>query len=348
MTRAFAILAEPASYTEDRNHAVYDKLGIGYCYMHGESLAVADASESLDVLPGKWLPLMQRLRQILRENEVVIMNGYSNIVFVLLFLLNFFYRRRIGIDSDTQLVIPVGRCKRILKDLFLRFIFGNRYVYGLAGGTRTHKDLFRYYGMPEKRIFLMPMMVNNERFGHQSEQRKGKFRFLYVGRIIDIKNIQLLLDSFVRTYGNNSEVELYVVGKGDLLDTYRLRYGKYANIVFTGPKYGQELVQAYAEAHVLVLPSSVEPWGLVVNEAMAAGLPCIVSDCVGAAWDLVDGKETGFIFRHDDAEALSRCMLRLFEDSALYARYAANAYRLMLDEWNYAFYQKCLMEFLEA
>ena len=50
--------------------------------------------------------------------------------------------------------------------------------------------------------------------------------------------------------------------------------------------------------HVLILPSTYEPWGLVVNEAMAAGMPVLVSNEVGAHYDLVDGNDTGLFLMH--------------------------------------------------
>ena len=114
-----------------------------------------------------------------------------------------------------------------------------------------------------------------------------------------------------------------------------------------GKRFGKDLASAYHSSHVLVLPSSFEPWGLVVNEAMAAGLPVIVSDQVGAAHDLVEGHETGFIFHFDDVDELAQRMKTLKEDEALYRRYADNAYHRMHDEWNYDFFTKCLKSFID-
>ena len=151
--KVFAILHEPASYTVDRNKAVYDKLGIQYQYIHKGAYASECEADS-SVLPVKFGELVKRLRQILAENDVVIMNGYSNKIFVILFLLNIFYRKPVGIDSDTQLSIPSNPIKRLLKWVYLRIIFGNSSVYGLAGGTGSHKELFSHYGMNKERIFF--------------------------------------------------------------------------------------------------------------------------------------------------------------------------------------------------
>jgi len=75
-----------------------------------------------------------------------------------------------------------------------------------------------------------------------------------------------------------------------------------------------EIPAAYAAADALVLPSdSGETWGLVVNEAMACGLPAIVSDEVGCGPDLVERGRTGFVFPLDDVRALAQLMATLAE-----------------------------------
>ena len=344
----FAILHEPASYTVDRNRAVYDKLGVRYAYMHGESEAMSGESANEKPLSElSFCALYKRLKQILRENDTVIMNGYNGKIFLPLFFLNYFYRRRIGLDSDTQLVIPTNPVKRTLKSLYLHWIFTNRHIYGLAGGTQTHKELFRHYGMPESRIFLMPMMVNNAKFQCPTTREEKPFRFLYVGRIVDCKNIEMMIEAFVKAFPSADDVELQIVGRGDLLDELRERYAAHPHIKFAGPKYADELIAEYHHAHAFVLPSSFEPWGLVVNEAMAAGMPVLASSEVGARYDLVIENETGFVFAPDDIEGLSEKMKTLANDTELYKKMARNAAHKLNNEWNYEFYEKCLKKFLE-
>jgi glycosyltransferase involved in cell wall biosynthesis len=83
----------------------------------------------------------------------------------------------------------------------------------------------------------------------------------------------------------------------------------------------------YAAADVLSISSEIEPWGLVVNEAMASGLPIIASDHVGAAADLVIPGETGDVYRSGDAEGLARVLRPLIERPDLRARLAGGAVR---------------------
>lgn len=348
MKRVFAILQEPASYTVDRNKAVYDQLGIEYCYIDSKSEAISNISNVTGLSGLSKNELKCKLIEILRNYDIIIFNGYTGRIFKYLFILNHKYQRKIGIDSDTQLRIPTNPVKRLLKWTWLSMVFKNKNYYGLAGGSGSHKELFRHYGMSERRICLMPMVVNNDRFMNINIKSESDcFRFLYVGRIISVKNIPTMLDAFVKSFNNRNNVQLRVVGKGDMLQDLKNKYKSYPNIVFTGAKYSDELTEEYHNASAFILPSSYEPWGLVVNEAMAAGLPVIVSDQVGAAHDLVEGHNTGFIFPYQDSNRLSEQMKTLVEDKKLYKEYSRNAANRMTGYWNYDLYTKCLKDFIE-
>lgn len=351
MKGVFAILHEPASYTTARNRAVYEPLGVRYCYIQPSALAKSAEDEREQAFALSTLPLIaltRKIREILRDNDIIIMNGYTGRIFRILFALNIFYGKKIGLDSDTPLNIPASPLKRLAKSLYLGSVFRNRNIYGLPGGTKSHAELFRHYGMPDSRIFLMPMMVDNVAFRFSPRKASKKsFTFLYVGRVVTVKNIGLLLYAFAETFGSSNDVSLRIVGAGDLLDTYKEQFGHFDNIVFVGPKHGEDLRDEYGSASAFVLPSIFEPWGLVVNEAMAAGLPVIVSDKVGAREDLVEGRETGLIFRHGNQEELADCMKSLVDDYKLYERYSQNAFSLMHDYWNYNLYKRCLNSFID-
>lgn len=349
MNSVFAILHEPASYTVDRNEKVYDPLNINYCYITDSSKA-NNKKEINRVILSKlpFFSLIKKLKAVLKDNDIIIMNGYTGKYFLLLFLLNFFYRRKIGLDSDTPLNIPSNPIKKIVKSIYLNTVFRNPNIFGLSGGTGSHKDLFRHYGMKENRILLMPMMIDNNKFKGEVRALKKPFEFLYVGRIIEIKNIDLMIKAFLTSFGNSEDFKLKIVGDGSLLPVLKNKYCKHNNVLFTGPKFGSDLINEYKNASAFILPSYFEPWGLVVNEAMAAGLPVIVSDKVGAMHDLVKGKQTGFVFHHDSVDDLSKKIKRLVSDPSNYHKMSKNAYNLMHNYWNYDLYKECLNNFISS
>ncbi len=136
---------------------------------------------------------------------------------------------------------------------------------------------------------------------------------LYSGQLIKRKGVDTLIRAMSRTPSN---AELWVAGNGPL----RSRYEALAEslvpgrVRFLGHKSYEEMARLYAAADIFVLPSQVEVWGLVINEAMAAGLPVIASTTAGATADLVQDGVTGLTFDPERPEALVHALNRLIAD----------------------------------
>ncbi len=344
----FTFFVEPSVYTLDLIKNVYEPLSIDYIFIN-EKAKIAKSDESFPIKTINQLSFGEKirfLRKIAASNRLIIFNGYNHWEFVFLFLLNILKNQRfyLAIESDTQAKEDLGWRKKI-KRLFLKTIFASRNVLGFSGGSFVHKQLFRQYGMNEERIFLMPMMVNNEKFEYSKKKRKrSPFTFLYVGRIIPHKNVEMLIKSFIEAFGGSEDVELKIVGTGESFEGLHKKYSVNRNISFEGPKFGQDLVDAYHTSNVLVIPSLYEPWGLVVNEALSAGLPVLASNRVGAVYDLIENRDTGFIFDPEKPEELKMLMQKMFEDEDLYEKHSSNAAKLMKEYWNYGLYRKNLEE----
>lgn len=127
---------------------------------------------------------------------------------------------------------------------------------------------------------------------------------LYVGRIAKEKQVDRLISEFLRTA--DSETSLLVVGSGPDMADLRASV-RDSRVVFSGFREGRDLAACFAVSDVHVLASEREPWGLVVNEAMAAGLPSIVSDRVGAREMIIEGFN-GRIIPYADQEALGAAL----------------------------------------
>ena len=338
--RIFCYFVEPASYTLDLAANVYDSKNINYAFIKSVSLAEAPPIYSkvfLDKL--SWISRFIFVIKTFINNDFIIVNGYNNYPFVLTFIFNLFLfkKKYIAIESDTQLMIPKNILKRSIKKMYLNIIFRNRYILGYAGGSKTHKELFRYYGMLEDHIFMMPMMVDNKKFYCDKKVPPKLFTFLYVGRIIKHKNIEELIKQF-NTIFNDNDAVLRIIGSGIESDHLKAKYESY-KVNFEGKLFNQDLINEFHNASCFVCPSLFEPWGLVVNEALSAGLPVIAIKEVGSCFDLIKGKETGFIA--EDMQDFGKMMLTLFNDAELLKRYSKNASDLMKKSWNYDLYNNC-------
>jgi glycosyltransferase involved in cell wall biosynthesis len=136
-------------------------------------------------------------------------------------------------------------------------------------------------------------------------------RFLCVSRFIPKKNLLGLLDAFDLYLQQGGSWSLELVGSGPLEGQLRERVRMLREprrVSFRPFLQLPQLTQAYVAAGAFILASHTDQWGLVVNEAMAAGLPVLVSHACGCAVDLVDHGVTGYTFSPDDPSALAAAM----------------------------------------
>lgn len=199
---------------------------------------------------------------------------------------------------------------------------------GIVGGKRAASYLQRL-GMPAHKIARAYDVVDNQYFSSRVEQCRleannseignGAPYFLYVGRLAPEKNVATLLDAFKVYRESGGTWPLAIVGDGPLRSALREQAHAYIQsgaVVFAGHKSVHELPQFYAFAGCFVLPSLCEPWGLVVNEAMASGLPVVVSSRCGCVDDLVDDGSNGFIVDSSNASTMAAALLRMSDLSA--------------------------------
>lgn len=186
-------------------------------------------------------------------------------------------------------------------------------VRGAAGAFvpgRAAAEYARSLGVPEERIALAPNAVDSDLFAAADRAPRDDCIFLYAGRLDAEKGLDVLLEAFRDVPG-----ELWIAGSGT--EDERLRRLAPERVRFLGALDRDALAPVYAEADVFVLPSRSEPWGMVLNEAAAAGLPLVATDGVGAADDLIEEGVNGFRVRAGDAGALAAALRRLAEDPAL-------------------------------
>ena len=207
--KVFSFFTEPASYTLDLIDNVYDAMSIDYCFLNSHSKAYTNFNGKKNIFMDK-MKIIDRIKHLLyvrEKHDIIIFNSYDTLSFFFILLINVFSitKKYIAIESDTQLLISKNYFKRILKYFYLSFVFQNNHVFGLAGGNYSHKDLFRYYGMKEDRIFLMPMMVDNSKFYVEKKIFPKPFTFLFVGRLVSCKNVEHLIQQFNIIFSYNIE-----------------------------------------------------------------------------------------------------------------------------------------------
>lgn len=237
----------------------------------------------------------------------------------------------------------------------------------LVGGT-LHRAYLRELGMPDERIFDGYDAVDNESFARESSRWRETDApqppcFLASNRFIEKKNLFRLLSAYARYAHSATETEarppwpLVLLGDGELKTKllahaaglglaiherapwepapHREDRGSEARATLYLPGFRQidELPRFYAHAGAFVHASTTEQWGLVVNEAMASGLPVIVSNRCGCAPDLVRDGENGWTFDPFDEEGLAGLLARMSRMEAPARAAFGEAARRRIAEW---------------
>lgn len=162
---------------------------------------------------------------------------------------------------------------------------------------------------------LIPYGVPNPPVGDVAAARElradlvasASFVYLYVGRLSPEKAPLDVVAAFERVNDVLDGVRLLLVGDGPLRDAVEQRAAQNPNVLPIGPWDNRRLGDFYLAADVLVVPSHQESWGLVVNEAVANGLPVIASHRVASADELVD-PDRGWRYHAGDIEGLAKAM----------------------------------------
>ena len=227
------------------------------------------------------------------------------------------------VRGDSQLATPrrwwVRASKRPLYRAFIP-----RFDAYLCVGQRAREYYLHYGADPAKMVFC-PHAVDNAWFAAKAEEvrpRREALRremgagereavLLFAGKFIAVKGLDSLLQAVSYLRQDGQGVRLCLVGSGPLESELRLQAGRLGLPVhFAGFKNQSELPAYFVAADLLVLPSRSETWGLVVNEAMACGVPAVVSDACGCAPDLIDEGRTGASYPAGDVPALAAAIRR--------------------------------------
>jgi glycosyltransferase involved in cell wall biosynthesis len=160
--------------------------------------------------------------------------------------------------------------------------------------------------------------------------------FLASARFVPVKNLMGLLECFARFRSSrpDSSTALVLLGDGEeraALEARRETLGLEGVVLMPGFKQYDELPAYYGLADAFVHVSRIEPWGLVVNEAMAAGLPIVISRQCGCASSLLREGENGFCASFDSLEELAARLAQLDTDAALRQRMGARSRELIAD-----------------
>lgn len=251
--------------------------------------------------------------------------------------------------GDSSYPPPPSGIRDVLRDRFVRA------VVALASGFMTSGVLnaayYRHYGAAPETFYLLPWAVDNERFaaaGRLSHEARAAMRnrmsiaadrvvFVFSAKLVPRKDPMTLLRAY-ELMAARDRASVVFVGDGELrpqLEAYARDHRVADGVVFAGFVNQAELPRYYGMSDVFVLPSTYEPRGAVINEAMACGLPVVVTDRCGSIGDIVRDGDNAAVYPAGDAAALARILDQLTTDDALREKMGSRS-EAIIATWDFA------------
>ena len=303
-----------------------------------------------------------RIRKDIKNHEVIHIHEHRQTLAI--FVSHFAGKNNIPYVVQAHgSVLPFFQ-KEGLKNIFDK-VFGFRILHNAScvfALTEVEKEQYLKMGVEEDKIEIVPLGINLEEYENLPQSGRFRSRFnvakedkliLFVGRIHEIKGLDLLVDAFNDLIDNNGEVsiKLAIVGPDDgYLSKLEEKINEYSlkeNVIITGPLYKEEKQEALVDCDLFVMPSKYESFTTSGLEAMACGKPLVLTKN-NHIHDWVDGNVG--IACGDDKDSLRKAIETVLFDDDLSAVYGAKGKELIKTKYNWDIintqildiYKKCL------
>jgi len=314
-------------------------------------------SRNGDDLPATWLKgwkwhrppnddrHLNDIRPVIRgKYDLIILGAWDEPSYLLLWFWGVTKRKKVLFSIESTAYDAYDGPHRRIKEKYKRLML--KYA---AGCSVPGKRAFEYcseLGMSEHRIFVAPNATGGIYFSGKANQLRPNRNeiqsrlgiegvvLLFVGRLVEShKNVSTLINAIGKFARKDESISLVVVGNGPDKNGYEAMVARsnMPRVIFLGELNHDQLCEVYAAADILVLPSSSEAWGFVLNEGMEFGLPLVISEAVGAGPDLVHPGENGFVFPVGDSEKLAEILQLLVKDESLRTRMGQASKRIIQD-----------------
>jgi glycosyltransferase involved in cell wall biosynthesis len=315
--KALFITVVPSPYQRDLFGALADRndVDLSVCYMYARSPENPWPEKPLRpferIMPGFCLPLGGARAHVnwglpnVSKFDVVVLSSFTSVTGQWLTRARLrnrrwlFWGERLNRNYGLKAIIQEGLAAPISR------------ASAIVGIGRAAEDDYRRR-FPNLPHFCIPYHCHLSRFFaiHRRRGAGAPLTFLFCGQMIWRKGVDLLLSGFDRLIAKGIDAQLLLVGREADLPKFLKIVSPVAlsRIRYEGFQAPERLHEYFARSDVFVLPSRHDGWGVVINQALAAGLPIITSDAVGAGLDLVESGINGLRVTSGDVEALYRAM----------------------------------------
>lgn len=278
--------------------------------------------------------------------DAIVIHGYSFAFNIIAIIAAKMSAAQVLYRADTNILIAKKKYQSKVKSTYVKAFFAACDKM-LCAGTRN-REFFRWMGVPERKLVDAPFTVDNAHFRVRSESTDKiaeiRARFgvqgdgpvvIFASKFIAGKNAEATITAAGAVAEAGQDFHLVMAGSGELEDELLRLAARFdrLSVSFPGFVNQSEMPDLLHIGDVFLFPSKIDAWGLVVNEAMAAGLPVIVGAESGCAPDLVEDGVNGYVVATDTDTDLKRILGSIIADPA--SRRSMSAASLArIDTWS--------------
>jgi glycosyltransferase involved in cell wall biosynthesis len=338
--KVFFITIVPSPYQRDLFGALAarEDVDLNVCYMEAQSPDSPWPSKLLRsferILPGFWIPIGGARGHVnwdlpeLSNAEIIVLSSFTSLTG------QWLMRRALGGKPWLFWGERLGRNKGVKRFLQSKLIAPVGKASGVVGVGRA-AELDYSSRFPHLQHFSIPYHCDLSAFLpiRRRIESAAPVTFLFCGQMIRRKGVDLLLAAFERLIKKGYNTRLLLVGREADLPQFLAPLSPTARsrICYEGFQAPECLPEYFARSDVFILPSRHDGWGVVVNQALAAGLPIITSDAVGAGLDLVENGGNGLRVPADDADALYSAMETMASNPELRSKWGERSRKVAGD-----------------
>ena len=269
---------------------------------------------------------MDVLSILRKEKPDMVFCSEYNLMGFLLLIYKFLFDWKLQIyticDDSPNIAVSTKGARQVMRSIFVRFYTGiilvNPAVVSWYQERFKNKKKFVYFPIVQEDTYFREQLKESLPMAQElllKHELKEKKTILFVGRLIEIKNLALLIEAFAKVSKQDCNAQLIFVGEGNKeeeLKQQAFRLGISKQVNFVGKKEGTELYAWYNIGQIFVLPSYYEPFGAVVNEALLAGCYTLCSTAAGASC-LIEKGVNGDLFSPQNVEELNQQLSRILQ-----------------------------------
>ena len=290
--------------------------------------------------------MINKLANVIRGHDVIHLHNYRTFQNILAH----YYTKKFGVPYVLQ---AHGSLPRIISKQRLKQLYDNIWGYRLLQDasklialTPIEFEQYKSLGISEDKIQIVPNGIDLSEF--ERLPQRGKFRrkynlraeeniILYLARLHKIKSPDLLVRAFADINKKLNNAKLVLIGSDEgylpLLKKLIRELGIEKNVIFTGPLYGNDKLEAYVDADIYVLPSVYETFPLTVLEAIACGTPVILTHSCGVA-DIIN-HQAGLVVAHD-RDQIGNAILQVLGNNKMRYEFAERGKSLVREKFNWS------------